>query len=47
MGWILRLTFFSYTLLFPSDIFETVGWWFIFIFSGLSYLLPAAGTRFL
>lgn len=47
MGWLLRLTFFGYTLMFPADIFETVGWWFITFLFCLSYLLPVVVLGFI
>lgn len=40
ISWLLRLAFFGYILIVPSETFETVGWWMVFCLFLLSYFLP-------
>ncbi len=44
--WLLRLSFFCYTLIVPDDIFESVGWWIIFGLFFVSVFAPVIALRF-
>jgi hypothetical protein len=46
LQWLLRLSFFCYTLIVPADIFESVGWWITFVLFFLSIFLPIIVLRY-
>ena len=38
--WLLLLVFMGYTLVVPSDVFKTIGWWIVFALLCFSHLIP-------
>ena len=42
LTWLLYLLFLGYSLMFPTDVFETPAWWILFALFILATLLPAA-----
>lgn len=44
--WLLRLSFFCYTLIMPEDVFESVGWWILFALFFISVFAPIIALRF-
>lgn len=45
LRWALLFVFFGYTFSVPTDVFEAPGWWTVFAFLFLSYVLPAIFFR--
>lgn len=45
LQWVLKLSFISYTLMVPADIFESLGWWIIFALFFLSTVVPVVALR--
>lgn len=43
--WVLLMAYFGYTLIVPTDIFESVGWWLTMVLLFTSYALQAVLSR--
>lgn len=46
LQWLLKLSFFCYTFMVPSDIFESAGWWITFALFFISVVAPVIALRF-
>ncbi len=46
LQWVLKLSFISYAVMVPEDIFESFGWWLIFALFFLSTVVPVVALRF-